>query len=278
MINKIAVVLPIYYGNQLKEFRLAVRSLLRQSMQVDIIIGCDGPINPMIEIYLKKLLVLNTNIYILRLNSNLGLANILNFCITKCISLGYEFIGRMDGDDFSIKNRFAIQYEFLISNPNIQAVGCQLITFSDTSRIRGFRTYDDVNYKLFNNFIYDSPLPHPGTLFRSTFFPDISYSDKYYLNEDYHLWLQAFKKKKLLANVTSALLFFRVDNELYLIRVGYKIALSGIRIQLSYIFFFRKFNYRYFLYTILIFIIKILPNPLIKFILLIRFFYNSHYK
>ena len=108
--SKVAVILPLYFGDTPNQFRLALRSLLRQTVSVDIFINADGPLGKELNDVLTKF---KDKFKLIRSRENLGLARALNHAIEKINLFQYDFIARMDADDFSRDCRIYKQIKYM---------------------------------------------------------------------------------------------------------------------------------------------------------------------
>ena len=71
---------------------------MRQTVSVDIFIIADGPLEKELNDVLTKF---KDKFKLIRSRENLGLARALNHAIEKINLFQYDFIARMDADDFS---------------------------------------------------------------------------------------------------------------------------------------------------------------------------------
>ena len=269
--------MPIYKNSIDSEFRLAIRSLLRQSLPVDIIVGCDGPISSALSESLNRLKRKNNNIFIVCSNENIGLAGILNLLIDFCVCNSYSYIGRMDADDFSVRHRFEKQRDYLLNNPKLLACGSQIIEFNNFKlRCRKKINYRNNYIDLVNEFIYRCPVAHPSAFFHVDFFKKIKYNKNYYLNEDYKLWLDAIEAGIEFGNINQSLLYFRTNDQLFSRRRGLRLSLSEFRIRFENLMMLDKFSMHKFVYSIALFVFRLLPVRLVKLIYGWRnFFYKN---
>ena len=104
-----------------------------------------------------------------RLAQNRGLPEALNCGLQIALSNGADFIARMDADDISVQERFEMQINFFLKNPNVDIVGSNILIFNDqmftatTGKIIGYPTLD----KLIKfNLLFSCCLAHPTVMFR----------------------------------------------------------------------------------------------------------------
>ena len=98
---KIAIIMPVYAGDQVLALKLAIRSIQRQSVKCQFYIVIDGSINNALKLQLEACVGM---LEILQVNENLGLAKALNYALDLLPLDKYDFIARMDADDFSTKD------------------------------------------------------------------------------------------------------------------------------------------------------------------------------
>lgn len=176
-------------------------SIFQQSYNsIDIVICDDGSTDnsySIIETYSK----LNSrfNISILRNEKNIGLSASLNRCIEGAKG---PFLARMDADDQMLPNRILHQVRYLESNHSVDIVGgSQLMFFSDgDSRVN--------KPMLKNNLIkaglfIRTTMLHPTIIMRKDFLEKngIRYDPKYYLCEDYKLFIDFLNAGANFANI-----------------------------------------------------------------------------
>ena len=79
----------------------------------------DGPVRPDVEKCIKKFsnCLSFEHLYF---SSNRGLGHALHDGLEICSN---ELVARVDSDDYSVPDRFALQYEYLEENPAISVVG-----------------------------------------------------------------------------------------------------------------------------------------------------------
>ena len=140
---KFSVILPVYFEDNLNNFKESIESIFKQDLQFDqLIIVCDGPLKQNLDFFINNLNK-NLNILIIRIKENKGLANALNTALLKCRN---ELVFRMDADDICVPNRFSLQIEYILKNPGIDVL---------SGYVREF--YEDGNQ---TKYIKEVPLEH----------------------------------------------------------------------------------------------------------------------
>ena len=114
-VGDFSVLLPVYAGDQPEFFFRAVSSATREQelSPKQLVVVCDGPVDESISDFLHRAsrgqetdLLGPINVRVVRLKHNMGLANALNIGLAHC---SHEIVARVDADDISLPQRFAIQ-------------------------------------------------------------------------------------------------------------------------------------------------------------------------
>lgn len=221
---EISVILPVY--NTLETFlREAVESILNQSFSdFELIIINDGSSNnaeDVIKSYADK------RIIYIRNEENLGIIKALNNALK--IAKG-KYIARMDSDDVSYTERFALQHKFMEENPDYGVCGSNiLITQSGSCKVSEYYSeHEKIKYAML---FFGSHLCHPTVFIRKSILDKYKffYNEKDTFAEDYGLWLNLLDKVKFY-NLKEILLRYRVHEKN--ISVVYKDIQDEMRIRL----------------------------------------------
>lgn len=235
---EIGVLLPVYKMDSIEFLKKSVGSILAQTMKdYHIYIGVDGPVGEELDECLKKLGE-EANITVVCFDVNRGLACVLNDLIAICKKEGHEYYARMDADDISLPDRFVTQVKYLEDHPDVDVVGGAIEEIDGKDNLRGKHveyplTHDDCR-KFFR---YRDPLAHPAVMFRARFFEKVAagYRIEYRKNQDTMLWFDGFMNGCVFANVKDTVLHFRVNDDFYNRRNGWKRAkqMLGDRLMMN---------------------------------------------
>lgn len=223
--NSIAVLLTVYKKDNPDYFNTSINSILQQTFQDFVIyIGVDGPVDGELDRVLKAC-DKNQKIRVFRFPKNRGLACVLNDLLSASIADGFEYFARMDADDISEKYRFKKQVMFLEDHQEVDVVGGAIEEINGEGKRRG----KHVEYPLTHDecrkfFRYRDPLAHPAVMFRARYFEKVvgGYRNEYRKNQDTMLWYDGFLNGCVFANLKDTVLNFRVNDDFYNRRNGWK--------------------------------------------------------
>ncbi len=218
--------MSVYRNDRLSFVKAAVESILNQSVQeFDFYILLDGPIHDEVRSYLTSLS--DGRINILDRTINKGLAVSLNELLTTVLSKDYEFIARMDADDISLPQRFERQIQFLKKYHDIDCVGTWAIEINADGSEYFRKQMPETHQGCLNLFRKRDCLIHPTVMFRRSYFDKAGlYPEDTYFGEDTMMWAQGFANNCKFSNIPEYLFKFRLDNEFFNRRRGWKHAKS----------------------------------------------------
>lgn len=236
MMKQIGVLLPVYKKDSVSFLSSSVESILYQTYRdFHIFIGVDGPVGKELNESLE-LLGQQSNVCVVRFPENRGLASVLNDLVAICKREGYDYYARMDADDISLPDRFEKQTKYLEEYPDVDVVGGAIEEIDGNDRLRG----KHVEYPLTHDecrkfFRYRDPLAHPAVMFRARYFEKVAsgYRNEYRKNQDTMLWFDGFMNGCVFANLKDTVLHFRVNDDFYNRRNGWKRAKQMLRDRLK---------------------------------------------
>jgi len=144
-------------------------------------------------------------------NINLGIAKTLNIGLEELLS-NYEYIARMDADDWCYPDRFEKQLAFMEANGNICISGTQGYWLKDIclNPISGWK-YPLRHEYIEKNLLFAASFGHSSVIFRSKFFKNykLRYDEKISTCEDWDLWIRIVKIGKV-ANLPGFFMKYRI--------------------------------------------------------------------
>lgn len=209
---EISVIMGVYNQWDQSVLLTAVQSILHQTFtDFEFIIYDDGS-DPIVAEYIRKLGSLDDRIIIVGQEQNHGLAFSLNECIDKAKG---RYIARMDADDISLPERFAVQHAFLEEHPEYAWCGTNIEMF-DEKGTWGERVYPE--RPEYEDYLRFSPYVHPTVMYRSEIFQA---GEKYYVApetlrcEDYEMFMRLRRLGYRGYNIQQVLLRYREDKDSY---------------------------------------------------------------
>ena len=141
-----------------------------------------------------------------------------------------DFIAIIDGDDISAPNRLDVQFKYLIKNPDVDLVACNVIYFYENT-VLGSSLLKQHKSNIFNFYLRASEMPHPTWMARANFYKKFKYNPEMDKSEDSDLIFRArlYSKYSLLKD---CLVFYRLPaniNISYKLKQVYLLFLSRIK-------------------------------------------------
>ena len=207
----VSVIMSVYNGEPyLKE---SIESILNQTFtNFEFIIVNDASIDKTREIIQSYT---DSRIVYIENEINIGQTKSLNKAIK--IARG-KYIARMDSDDVAFPNRFGVQVEFLNRNANIKVIGSWYLIINETGKIIKKVCLPVNPTEIKALLIASSPftypyIAHPTVMLRREIFDDIGYyNEKYYVAQDYDLWVRISRKYQIV-NLSQVLLKYRIHKQ-----------------------------------------------------------------
>ena len=224
-VTNFSVLLPVYAGDQPEFFFRAVSSATREQelRPRQLVVVCDGPIPEEISEFLHRAargeeteILGNTDVRVVRLKRNMGLANALNIGLAHC---SYEIVARVDADDISLPRRLGL-------------LGSAIQEFSDDEAEAGMvRNMPASEEEIRRVISYRSPFAHPSVVYRKSAVESVGGYEHLQLMEDYLLFARMVAAGVPCANVPEVLVRYRVGSGAYKRRGGAQMLRSEMRLQ-----------------------------------------------
>ncbi len=256
-----SVLMSIYKNEKVTNFKLAIDSVLKQTLKPDqIVLVIDGPLyselEDTIQLYVESSPI---EITLVRLIENVGLGKALNRGMEKCRN---SIVARMDTDDIATKNRFSVQIPLLADYDIVGSVVEEFVCEpGDRGKVRYVpEMHDDI--KKFSK--YRNPINHPTLVYKKSVFESLEGYRSIVFFEDYDFILRAIKRDFKIYNVQESLLDFRFDTKTYSRRRGFKY--FNREIDFYRVILIEKLIPRHIAVCMLLFkpIIRMLPTFVIK--------------
>lgn len=266
------ILLPVYRNDIPDFFTMSVRSILNQTYEnIVVYIGVDGPVDAPLRDVISAY-GQHEKVRVVYFAENRGLAAVLNDLITMCRRDGIEFMARMDADDISVPDRIEAQIDCLLQNPEIDVLGGNIEEIDQNSEPLGKTVVYPTSHRQCRAFFrYRDPLAHPAVMFRSSFFDKLGhcYRPQYRKNQDTMLWFDGFQAGCVFANLNKTILCFRVTQDFYMRRNGWKRASKMLKDRFL-INKTLKYDISAYLFAVAMFVITLCPPAVKKFFYKIR--------
>jgi glycosyltransferase involved in cell wall biosynthesis len=197
----VTILMPFY--NAGKGFKAALTSILNQTYENWELLLCDdGSTDGSLTIARS---IRDERVIVWSDGKRKGLAGRLNECIDRARG---EFMARMDADDVSYPERFLKQVEFLLSHPEIDLVGCEMLIFGEDGSPLGQRRLPEEHEGIVARPHLGFGLAHPTWMARATWFRKFRYDPAALRYEDAEMLYRSFRSSRF-ANLPEILYGYR---------------------------------------------------------------------
>lgn len=211
----ISVLMSTYHRERADYLHTALESIwIHQTRRPDqIVLVEDGPLTPQLYQVIEQWKeTIGDALTLISNPENKGLAAALNDGINAATG---DLIARMDSDDISCPERFAIQERYMTEHPEVDILGGALREFNDAGTLDVIRHYPLSAEEIKATAHRMSPMAHPSVMFRKTFFDaGFRYSSKYHICEDVTMWFDALCAKRIMNNIPDVILNFRRNDSM----------------------------------------------------------------
>jgi glycosyltransferase involved in cell wall biosynthesis len=207
----VAVLVPLYRGDRIDYFKLAIASILGQeypSDRIRIYLVIDGPLPEMHESVVSEL---SGHLYkIVRLPENRGLAVALNVALDSVED--EQYLLRMDSDDIMAPERVRMQVEFMEQHRDVDLLGCEAQDIDEHGNGMKVRRYPETHGEIMRLLPRMNPILHPTYCIRGTTMARdrVRYPNAY-LTEDYAFLFAVAHQGWRLHNLQCVLLQWRTN-------------------------------------------------------------------
>lgn len=203
-------VLMSVYKESLEWLKCSLCSILNQSFSdFEFIIVVDCPENQDAINYLKQKKEEDDRIILLINEENIGLTKSLNKGLR--IAKG-KYVARMDADDRSYPERFAKQYAFMESHPEVILCGTSIKYHGGKGN--RCQIYPSNDYDIKAEMLFNSGFSHPTIFIKRNILVEhgIFYDEEYKQTQDFRLYEMLYDIGKF-ANIPEVLLDYRISEK-----------------------------------------------------------------
>ena len=213
--------MSIYNQTTADELNDTLTSISNQTLlPSELVVVFDGPVSPMIRQEINNFSSLLPTT-IVSFSHNRGLGPALRDGLLKCTQ---QFVARIDSDDRSIPDRFAIQNDFINMNPTVSVLGGALKELHQiaNSRTSAIRRCPILNKNEPLSIRWRNPLNHPTVIFNKTHILEVGNYQSMPYFEDYHLWARLILHGYWITSLAEVLVETDVKPDYYRRRGGYR--------------------------------------------------------
>ena len=214
-----SALMSLYHGTRPSEIMFCLQSLCAQQLPAaQIVLVRDGPVSSEVEQCVASFASRLPFKHIF-FSKNRGLGPALHDGMIAC---DFDIVARVDSDDFSLPERFALQTDFLRNNPEISVVGSWMVEHdrSADNLVRSIRRTPVESDKIASQARFRNPINHPTAMLRRSHVLSVGNYQPCLLFEDYFLWIRLLLAGYRLANIPSALVETEVDSAYFARRGG----------------------------------------------------------
>lgn len=225
-----SVLMALYYKDDPSLLVRAVDSVFKNSLTPnELVLVIDGPIGQNLEGVLEKLRAQYTNLRIIRLVENRGLATALNFALKE---IKFPWVVRADADDINLPHRFATLAQAVYQNPGLQLLGSAMTEIDELGRPLTVREVPCTEKEILQFAKTRNPFNHMTVAYRLDAVIACGAYPNIFLKEDYGLWCHFLAKQLPVANIKEVLVHASAGMAMFRRRGGWRYAKSEWEMQL----------------------------------------------
>ena len=140
-----------------------------------------------------------------------------NLGCTKCFNKGIRlargtYIARLDADDVSLPQRFALQVEYMEKHPDIKVLSGRALYIGDD---RGSSILVPNNLKYLRAYmLFYNCIPHSSVMMRRSMFEDgMYYDENFRYAQDYDLWTRLLETGDHIAHLPKCIVKIRIHGD-----------------------------------------------------------------
>lgn len=230
MKKEFSVLMSVYYKERPDYLAMSLDSLINQSlMPSEIIIVEDGKLTNELYSVIDDYRAKYPQLKPIQLPANVGLGPALNEGMKHC---SYDWIARMDSDDYSIPERFEKQFEYIEKHPHYDVYGCWIEEFyDDIDNVVSIRKTPELDVEIKKHGVSRNPINHVTVVFKKESVNSVGGYQKFNGFEDYYLWTRMIMSGKTFHNLPISLVKVRISRDMFKRRGGIKYLATEARFQ-----------------------------------------------
>ena len=210
-----SVLMSIYYKENPEWFRIALDSVINQTLQAnEIVLVEDGKLTEELYQVIDEYKTKYPDLFnIVPLEKNSGLGEALRIGVLNCSN---KLVARMDTDDIARNDRFEKQIKFMDENPDIDLVGSWISEFEDNpNEIISYRQLPTKHDDIYKFGQFRCPVNHMTVMYRKSAVLNAGNYQTFKNIEDYYLWGRMLKNGAKFANIPECLVNVRAGNAMF---------------------------------------------------------------
>ena len=229
---KFSCLMSVYRNDKPEHVAIAINSILNQTLKPSqYVIVVDGPISTELKDLLLNYESNNNIIELYFRENNIGLGLTLNEGLEHC---KFDYVARMDADDYSEPIRFERQIDLLRNNNDIAVIGSNIVEYDEKlNNIDSCKSVPETDAEIKLYAKTRNPINHPTVIFDKTKVSDVGGYEDYPYFEDYYLWAKMIAKNYKFYNIQENLYKFRGGASMYGRRGGVKYLASIKKMELG---------------------------------------------
>jgi len=225
-----SLLLPTYHADDPDHLRRAFASAVHeQTLRPDeVVLVRDGVVPPRLQTAIDELAESSpVPVNVVELADNIGLGHALDAGLAAC---RHEVVARMDADDISLPQRFAVQIPLIAAGYDL--VGSGLLEFHEHEEdVVGRRPPPIGEDEIRSWSRFHDPFNHPTVVYRRSFVQRVGGYEDLPLMEDYWLFARMIDAGARVSNVAEPLVMYRVGAGAYARRGGLELLRSEVQLQ-----------------------------------------------
>ena len=215
-----SVLMSVYAKEQPEYLSIALDSVFDQSLPPDeVILIEDGRLTKELYSVIEEKQRLYQNLKVIKLEENHQLGRALAKGLEY---VSHDLVARMDSDDIAVRERFEIQYQYMVDHPQIAIVGGYIKEFNDEGTWDKIRQVPLEGKEIRRYMRYRNPLNHVTVMFRKQAVMQAGNYQHYPFLEDYYLWNRMYAQGAKMANIPIVFVKVRTSTDMFQRRGGLK--------------------------------------------------------
>ncbi|MEG1775827.1 MAG: glycosyltransferase [Clostridia bacterium] len=215
-----SMLMCVYAKDRPDWLHFALDSVFAQTLPAaEVVIVKDGPLTDELELVLTQAAANHPTLRFIALPANRGLGEALRVGVEAC---QYEWIARMDADDYASPERCKLEFEAL-EREHADIVGCDVNEFVGTvDHVIDQRTFPTSHEALVRFAKRRTPFAHPAVIMRKSLVLKAGSYQSAYLHEDYDLFIRMLSAGGRSCSIAKPLVSVRINEDFIARRGGLK--------------------------------------------------------